>query len=33
MRTKWAVAAAAIGVCGAALAPAVLAERGDRRRR
>ena len=25
MRTKWAVAAAAIGVCGAALAPATLA--------
>jgi hypothetical protein len=25
MRTKWTVAAAAIGVCGAALAPAVLA--------
>lgn len=25
MRTKWAVAAAAIGICGAALAPALLA--------
>ena len=25
MRTKWAVAAAALGVCGAALAPAALA--------